>query len=35
MTFEKDDAPPTYPTRDSEGYPLEGVDEVDSNLVEI
>ena len=29
-------APPTtHPTRDSEGYPLEGFDEVDSNLVEI
>ena len=26
---------PSHPTRDSEGYPLEGADEVDSNLVEI
>ena len=25
----------THPTRDSEGYPLHGFDEVDSNLVEI
>ena len=33
-TFEKDDAPLTHPTRDSEGYPLEGFDEVDSNLPE-
>ena len=30
IKFEKDDAPlPTYPSRDSEGYPLEGFDEVD------
>ena len=28
-------SPTTHPTRDSEGYPLEGFDEVDSNLVEI
>ena len=27
--------PTTHPSRDSEGYPLEGFDEVDSNLVEI
>ena len=27
--------PTTQPTRDNEGYPLEGFDEVDSNLVEI
>ena len=27
--------PTTHPTRDSEGYPLEGFDEVYSNLVEI
>ena len=33
IKFEKD--APTHPTRDSEGYALEGVDEVDSNLVEI
>ena len=26
---------PIHPSRDSEGYPLEGFDEVDSNLVEI
>ena len=32
IKFEKDEAPPT---RDSEGYPLKGVDEVDSNLAEI
>ena len=32
--FEKDDAPLTHPSRDSEGYPLEGFDEVDSNLME-
>ena len=25
----------THPTRDSDGYPLEGVDEVDSDLIEI
>ena len=35
IKFEKDDAPTTHPSRDSEGYPLEGFDEVDSNLVEI
>ena len=33
INFEKDDAPspalPTHPSRDSEGYPLEGFDEVD------
>ena len=34
--FEKEhENEPTHPTRDSEGYPLEGVDEVNSNLVEI
>ena len=27
--------PTTHPTRDNDGYPLEGVDEVDSNLSEI
>ena len=27
--------PPNTPTRDSDGYPLEGVDEVNSNLIEI
>ena len=27
--------PTTHPSRDSEGYPLEGFDKVDSNLVEI
>ena len=27
--------PTTHPTRDSEGYPLEGFDEVDSKLIEI
>ena len=38
----KSETPPTPPTppntpttRDSDGYPLEGVDEVDSNLIEI
>ena len=36
IKFEKDDAPPpTRPTRDSEGYPLEGFDEVDRNMIEI
>ena len=45
VKFEKEtecNAPPappntpiTHPSRDSEGYPLEGFDEVDSNLVEI
>ena len=25
----------THPTRDNDGYPLEGVDEVDSKLIEI
>ena len=30
IKFEKE----THPTRDSEGYPLEGFDEVDSNLIE-
>ena len=45
ITFEKQteyNVPPTppntptkHPTRDSEGYPLEGFDEVDSNLIEI
>ena len=25
----------THPTRDSDGYPLEGVDEVESNLIQI
>ena len=25
----------THPTRDNEGYPLKGVDEVGSNLIEI
>ena len=39
IKFEKEteyDVPPplTHPTRDSEGYPLEGFDEVDSNLLE-
>ena len=34
IKFEKDDAPLTHPSRDSEGYPLEAFDEVDSNLVE-
>ena len=29
IKFEKDDAPLTHPNRDSEGYPLEGFDEVD------
>ena len=33
IKFEKDDSPPptptTHPSRDSEGYPLEGFDEVD------
>ena len=39
IKFETPPTPPntptTHPTRDSEGYPLEGFDEVDSNLVEI
>ena len=42
IKFEKEteyNAPPntptTHPSKDSEGYPLEGFDEVDSNLVEI
>ena len=36
IKFEKEtDIPITHPTRDSEGYSLEGFDEVDSNLVEI
>ena len=29
IKFKKDDAPLTHPSRDSEGYPLEGFDEVD------
>ena len=35
IKFEKKNEPLTHPTRDSEGYPLEGVDEVDSKLIEI
>ena len=40
IKFETPPTPPntptlTHPTRDSEGYPLDGFDEVDSNLVEI
>ena len=36
IKFEKEDAPPpTHPSRDSEGYPLEGIDEVDSNPIEM
>ena len=40
VKFETPPTPPntptlTHPTRDSEGYPLEGVDEVDSKLIEI
>ena len=35
IKFEKDNAPPALPTRDSKGYPLEGFDEVDINLIEI
>ena len=43
IKFEKKDSipptppntPTTHPSRDSEGYPLEGFDEVDSNLIEI
>ena len=39
IKFETPPTPPntptTQPTRDNEGYPLEGFDEVDSNLVEI
>ena len=40
IKFETPPTPPyrpttTHPTRDSDGYPLEGVDEVDSNLIEI
>ena len=40
IKFEKDDdyvptKTATHHTRDSDGYPLEGVDEVDSNLIEI
>ena len=40
VKFETPPTPPntptlTHPSRDSEGYPLEGVDEVDSKLIEI
>ena len=35
IKLETPPTPPNTPTRDSEGYPLEGVDEVDSNLIEI
>ena len=35
VKFGKNDAPTTHPSRDSEGYPLEGVDEVDSKLIEM
>ena len=39
IKFETPPTPPntptTHPTRDSEGYPLKGFDEVDSNLLEI
>ena len=41
IKFEKDYVGPpntptlTHPTRDNDGYPLEGVDEVDSKLIEI
>ena len=43
IKFQKNDSipptppntPTTHPSRDSEGYPLEGFDEVDSNLVEV
>ena len=40
IKFETPPTPPntpttTHPTRDSDGYPLEGIDEVDSNLKKI
>ena len=40
IKFETPPTPPntptlSHPTRDNDGYPLEGVDEVDSDLIEI